>query len=102
MKPNLEIPKETALKIVEVIEQFEIAIVAFQRTVALVKTLYPECAASLDDQLSSAQRDPDLLQAMTEKYDAFRDQIHSEQINAIADEEILKLLAKLHPTTPLN
>jgi hypothetical protein len=102
LKANLELPREMALAIVEVVERFEIEIEALRKTLALAKTLCPEYAPTLDERLSAVRHDPDLLSATKQKYNATRDMIYAEEQDVLAQKEIDRLIVRLKPTTLLN
>jgi len=75
-----ELSREMALDIVGVIENFDIELEAYRKFLATTKTLFPQFAATLDEQLSAARHNPDLFALTKQKYDPIRDMIYAEEL----------------------
>ena len=102
MPKNVELPRETALALIDAFKQIETELYALRQGLHLAKQLSPGHADLLDESVSDARQSPDLLGVMNQKYDAIREMLYTEELDARAEKEIARLIAQLRPEDPLN
>lgn len=102
MATKLEIPLEAVLKLISEFEKLDTELEAYRLMLAAFKKAHAPDADSLDAVLVGARRSPLLREKMKQKYDAIREILRKQELDARSEIEISRLIEQLRPEDPLN